>query len=325
MKKSNKMIAGLVIGTMAFAGLAAMPVDDASLNSAVQNVAYADVDTSKVRLTKASFDSESKMYTLEFSGLSASILGEINNFMLGTYVKGNNSVSLGASDYKLEDKDGKMILSFPGENVKSIYIMFKNLYLNVDFKPIQGDKVIIEFAQALNLETYRKEAKELLFDQIDKNIFDKKQLDYVNKIYARGDSILAISKDYEAIILMFNEMAQKLEKFVATGKYSDDQLNAKTYELITQGLEEILSTNTNKQETPKKTEKKELSTAEKLKNAINQNKITTKAAQLLLDTVPNLGKDLTQKLQTLIKESEALVEKAEKMLVKLEQAENAGK
>lgn len=44
----------------------------------------------------------------------------------------------------------------------------------------------------------------------------------------------------------------------------------------------------------------------------------TKAAQILLDTVPDLGEELTQKLQDLVKDSQALVKQAEKALAKLE-------
>lgn len=35
MKKTNKMLAGLVIGTMAFPGLGGMPVDNANLSAGI--------------------------------------------------------------------------------------------------------------------------------------------------------------------------------------------------------------------------------------------------------------------------------------------------
>lgn len=118
----------------------------------------------------------------------------------------------------------------------------------------------------------------------------------------------------------------------STGNYTTDQLDAKTHEMLVAGLEEMIpslkkapkqaSKKEAKKETPKKEDKKEknLSQVEKLKASIDDNKIITKAAQLLLDTVPDLNKEVTTKLQNLIKKSDALIVKAEKALEKLEKA-----
>lgn len=326
MKKSNKMLAGLVIGTMAFAGLAAMPGDSASFSSAVQNIAYADVNTNNIKVTNLTYDYDRKIYTLEFTGVSAKNLGPVDDFVVVNYYDGGLlRRKLKTGDYSLEDKNGKMVVSFPGDYLKTVSIVFKDLYLGVNFAAEKGDGISVDYIQAYDLESYRKEAKEMLFGSIDRSYFNKKELDYINKIYARGDSVLKITQDYGAILKIFDDIAPTIDQMEKSGKYTANQMNDKTHELITKGLEKLLNINTNKQETPKKTEKKELSKAQKLRNAIEQNKITTKAAQLLLDTVPNLGKDLTQKLKTLMEESNDLVEKAEKMLVKLEQDEKAGK
>ena len=127
-------------------------------------------------------------------------------------------------------------------------------------------------------------------------------------------------------------MGEKLDQMVSTGNYTDDQLNAKTHEMLVAGLEEMMPSlkkapkkeakKESKKETPKKENKKEknLSKVDRLKASIEDNKITTKAAQLLLDTVPDLNKEVTTKLQDLIKKSDALIVKAEKALEKLEKA-----
>lgn len=127
-------------------------------------------------------------------------------------------------------------------------------------------------------------------------------------------------------------MGEKLDQMASTGNYTTYQLDAKTHELFIAGLEEMMPSlkqapkqapkKEAKKETSKKENKKEktLSQVEKLKVSIDDNKITTKAAQLLLDTVPDLSKEVTVKLQDLIKKSNTLIVKAEKALEKLEKA-----
>lgn len=324
MKKSDKVLAGIVIGTMAFVGLTAMPLDNVSAR--IQNVAYADVNTKNIKVSNLSYDYDRKIYTLEFTGISAKNLGPVDDFVVVNYADGGLlRRNLKAGNYSIEDKNGKMVVSFPGDYIKNVSILFKDLYLGVTFVAEKGDGISVDYVHAYNLESYRKEAKEMLFSSMNRSLFNKKELAYIDKIYARGDRVLKITQDYGAILKIFDEIAPKIKQMEATGKYTGAQLNDKTHEMITKGLEKLLNVNTKSQESPKKAEKKDISTVQKLKSAIDQNRITTKAAQLLLDTVPNLGKDLTQKLKTLIKESENLVAKAEKMLVKLEQENAAGK
>lgn len=329
MKKTNKMLAGLVIGTMAFAGLGGMPVDNANLSAGIQNVAYADVNTNNIKLVSGKFDYETNIYTLEFSGISAKNLGQVQDFVLmadfdGDIYRGN----LEPGNYSVEDKNGKMVVSFLGQNMAGISLVFKDLYLGVNFKTNQGEKVVLDRIQALNLKSYKAQSKQMLFDKLDKSLLNKQEIDYINKIIDRGDSIVAVTSDYRTILDVIYNMGEKLDQMASTGNYTTDQLDAKTHELFIAGLEEMMPSlkqapkKEAKKETPKKENKKEktLSQVEKLKASIDDNKIITKAAQLLLDTVPDLNKEVTTKLQNLIKKSDALIVKAEKALEKLEKA-----
>ena len=328
MKKTNKMLAGLVVGTMAFAGLAAVKIDNPNLSTRIQNVAYADVNANKVKLVNSTFNSANNTNTLEFSGLSLENLGPVYEFMVISRVNGGtNKVKLGADKYSIEDLDGKMVLTFPGKNVKNVNLVFKNTYLGLHFKPNQGGKFALDHVQVLNLEEFRNNAKVMLFDTIDRNLFNQKQLYYIDKIYARGDSILAITEDYKSIVGMFQGIAQKINQMRLSRNYTEDQMADKTQIFLEEGLEKILSVKPKiqgpqkqvaKKASPKKNDKKAQNTTEKLREAINKNKIVTRAAKLLLDTVPNLSKDLKTKLNTLMKESEDLLAKAEKMLEELE-------
>lgn len=333
MKKTNKMLAGLVIGTMAFAGLGGMPVDNANLSAGIQNVAYADVNTNNIKLVSGKFDYETNIYTLEFSGISAKNLGQVQDFVLmadfdGDIYRGN----LEPGNYSVEDKNGKMVVSFPGQNMAGISLVFKDLYLGVNFKTNQCEKVVLDRIQALNLKSYKAQSKQMLFDKLDKSLLNKQEIDYINKIIDRGDSIVAVTSDYRTILDVIYNMGEKLDQMASTGNYTTYQLDAKTHELFIAGLEEMMPSlkkapkqapkKEAKKETPKKENKKEknLSQVEKLKASIDDNKIITKAAQLLLDTVPDLNKEVTTKLQNLIKKSDALIVKAEKALEKLEKA-----
>lgn len=323
------MLAGLVIGTMAFAGIGGMPVDNANLSAGIQNVAYADVNTNNIKLVSGIYDGERNIYTLEFSGISAKNLGQVQDFVLmanfdGDIYRGN----LEPGNYSVEDKNGKMVVSFPGQNMAGISLVFKDLYLGVNFKPNQGEKVVLDRIQALNLKSYKAQSKQMLFDKLDKSLLNKQEIDYINKIIDRGDSIVAVTSDYRTILDVLYNMGEKLDQMASTGNYTTDQLDAKTHELFLAGLQEMMPSlkqapkQDSKKETPKKENKKEknLSQVDRLKASIEDNKITTKAAQLLLDTVPDLNKEVTTKLQDLIKKSDALIVKAEKALEKLEKA-----
>lgn len=323
------MLAGLVIGTMAFAGIGGMPVDNANLSAGIQNVAYADVNTNNIKLVSGIYDGERNIYTLEFSGISAKNLGQVQDFVLmanfdGDIYRGN----LEPGNYSVEDKNGKMVVSFPGQNMAGISLVFKDLYLGVNFKPNQGEKVVLDRIQALNLKSYKAQSKQMLFDKLDKSLLNKQEIDYINKIIDRGDSIVAVTSDYRTILDVLYNMGEKLDQMASTGNYTTDQLDAKTHELFLAGLQEMMPSlkqapkQDSKKETPKKENKKEknLSQVDRLKASIEDNKITTKAAQLLLDTVPDLNKEVTTKLQDFIKKSDALIVKAEKALEKLEKA-----
>lgn len=319
MKKSNKVLASALIGTVVFSALAAAPANSLKSNLGIENVAYADVNTNNIKVSNFTYDYDRNIYTLEFIGLSDKDFGSVDDFVVVNYTDGglvrNN---LKAGDYSLEDENGKMVVSFPGDYLKTVSIVFKDLYLGVNFVTEKGEGISVGYIHAYDLESYRHEAKEMLFDSIDRSYFTKKELDYIDKIYARGNRVLKVTQDYGAILKIFDDIAPTIDKMEKSGKYTSNQLNEKTHELITEGLEKLLNIKTNKQETPKKTEEKKLSTTEKLKKAIYDNKIMTKAAQLLLDTVPDLGEELTQKLQDLVKDSQALVKQAEKALAKLE-------
>ena len=323
------MLAGLVIGTMAFAGIGGMPVDNANLSAGIQNVAYADVNTNNIKLVSGIYDGERNIYTLEFSGISAKNLGQVQDFVLmanfdGDIYRGN----LEPGNYSVEDKNGKMVVSFPGQNMAGISLVFKDLYLGVNFKTNQGEKVVLDRIQALNLKSYKAQSKQMLFDKLDKSLLNKQEIDYINKIIDRGDSIVAVTSDYRTILDVLYNMGEKLDQMASTGNYTTDQLDAKTHELFLAGLQEMMPSlkqapkQDSKKETPKKENKKEknLSQVDRLKASIEDNKITTKAAQLLLDTVPDLNKEVTTKLQDFIKKSDALIVKAKKALEKLEKA-----
>lgn len=211
-----------------------------------------------------------------------------------------------------------MVVSFPGEEIRNISLVFKNLYLGVNFIPEKGEGISVDSVEVLNLESYRKDNKQMLFKSINKNIFNKKELDYIDQIFARGDSIMTISQNHVKIKKVISDFGPTLDEMEASGKYTSEQIVAKSHELFTAGLEKILYGKALEQKPKKETPKKELSVKENLKKAIYDNKIMTKAAQLLLDTVPDLGEELTQKLQDLVKDSQALVKQAEKALAKLE-------
>ena len=264
MKKTNKMLAGLVIGTMAFAGLVAMPVDNANLSAGIQNVAYADVNTNNIKLVSGIYDGERNIYTLEFSGISAKNLGQVQDFVLmanfdGDIYRGN----LEPGNYSVEDKNGKMVVSFPGQNMAGISLVFKDLYLGVNFKPNQGEKVVLDRIQALNLKSYKAQSKQMLFDKLDKSLLNKQEIDYINKIIDRGDSIVAVTSDYRTILDVLYNMGEKLDQMASTGNYTTDQLDAKTHELFLAGLQEMMPSlkqapkQDSKKETPKKENKKE--------------------------------------------------------------------
>lgn len=321
MNKSNKVLASALIGTVVFSALSVAPANSLKSNLGIENVAYADVNTNNVKLTNFTYDYDSKINTLEFTGLSSKNLGPVDEF-LGVFWSNDGPVSrsIKYGDYSLEDKNGKMVVSFPGEEIRNISLVFKNLYLGVNFIPEKGEGISVDSVDVLNLESYRKDNKQMLFKSINKNVFNKKELDYIDQIFARGDSIMTISKNHVRIKKVISDFGPTLDEMEASGKYTSDQIVAKSHEFITAGLEKILYGKALEQkpqkEAPKK--EKEASVKENLKKAIYDNKIMTKAAQLLLDTVPDLGEELTQKLQDLVKDSQALVKQAEKALAKLE-------
>lgn len=67
-----------------------------------------------------------------------------------------------------------------------------------------------------------------------------------------------------------------------------------------------------------KPSEKDIKTYEALKKAREKNMISVKAAKLLLELSPERVKDVKSTLETLIKDSEALVKKADSMIEKLE-------
>lgn len=309
---------------MVFSSLAAAPANRLKSNLGIENIAYADVNTNNIKLTNFTYDYDSKINTLEFTGLSSKNLGRVDEFS-GVFWSNDGLVSrsIKYGDYSLEDKNGKMVVSFPGEEIRNISLVFKNLYLGVNFIPEKGEGISVDSVDVLNLESYRKDNKQMLFKSINKNVFNKKELDYIDQIFARGDSIMTISHNHVKIKKVISDFGPTLDEMEASGKYTSEQIVAKSHEFITAGLETILygkalEEKTQKEKPKKETPKKELSVKENLKKAIYNNKIMTKAAQLLLDTVPDLGEELTQKLQDLVKDSQALVRQAEKALAKLE-------
>lgn len=329
MKKTNKMLAGLVIGTMAFAGLAAMPVENANLSAGIQNVAYASVNKKNVKLAKGSYDANRNVYTFELTGLNSKDLGPVDEFFVASNFDGDLYTGvIDPGNYSIEDKNGKMVISFPGQNLANFSIAFRNAYLGMSIKPNQGEKVVLDSLEALDLKSYKQVSKDMLHERINKDLITKQELENINKIIDRGNSVFAVVTDCRALLNMFDEVGGELSGMVASGKYSKDQIDAKTRELLGKRLEEIMPSlkqapkQESKKETPKKENKKEknLSQVDRLKASIEDNKITTKAAQLLLDTVPDLNKEVTTKLQDLIKKSDALIVKAEKALEKLEKA-----
>lgn len=103
----------------------------------------------------------------------------------------------------------------------------------------------------------------MLFDKLDKSLLNKQEIDYINKIIDRGDSIVAVTSDYRTILDVLYNMGEKLDQMVSTGNYTDDQLNAKTHEMLVAVLEEMMPSlkqapkQESKKETPKKEDKKE--------------------------------------------------------------------
>ena len=186
----------------------------------------------------------------------------------GDIYRGN----LAPGNYSVEDKNGKMVVSFPGQNMAGISLVFKDLYLGVNFKPNQGEKVVLDRIQALNLKSYKAQSKQILFDKLDKSLLNKQEIDYINKIIDRGDSIVAVTSDYRTILDVLYNMGEKLDQMVSTGNYATDQLDAKTHELFIAGLEEMMpSLKQAPKQAPKQESKKKL-----LKKKIRRKKLLAK-------------------------------------------------
>lgn len=177
----------------------------------------------------------------------------------GDIYRGN----LEPGNYSVEDKNGKMVVSFPGQNMAGISLVFKDLYLGVNFKTNQCEKVVLDRIQALNLKSYKAQSKQMLFDKLDKSLLNKQEIDYINKIIDRGDSIVAVTSDYRTILDVIYNMGEKLDQMASTGNYTTYQLDAKTHELFIAVLEEMMPSlkqapkQESKKETPKKEDKKE--------------------------------------------------------------------
>ncbi|WP_299031362.1 hypothetical protein [uncultured Anaerococcus sp.] len=77
---------------MIFSSLAAAPANRLKSNLGIENIAYADVNTNNIKLTNFTYDYDSKINTLEFTGLSSKNLGPVDEF-LGVFWSNDGLVS----------------------------------------------------------------------------------------------------------------------------------------------------------------------------------------------------------------------------------------
>ena len=234
-----------------------------------------------------------------------------------------------------------MVVSFPGENLTSIALTYNEALFGITFKGGSGQKFVVEALDVFNLKEFKENIKKRIFGMYA-NLSDQEK-EYISKLIDKENTIPNIMNNYGEFQNIYDVITEEYGQEKASGKYTDEQLDARAHAKLAKFFEDMMPDlakapkkevkketkkevkKESKKETKKEEVKEKLSAKDKLKASIEDNKITKKAAQTLLDTVPNLSKDLTQKLQNLIKKSETIIVRAEKALEKLEKADKPTK